>query len=80
MTHSLDPVVFWRLRAACGDTQRLQVLAQATMEALKTAQRKQDDLVLQLALEHGFDPKASFVLEDDTLTIVLPEGAALKMS
>lgn len=77
MTHSLDPVVFWRLRAVCADTQRLQVLAQATMEALKTAQRKQDDAVTQLALHQGFDPKSQFVLDDETETITLPEGAAL---
>ena len=77
MTHSLDPVVFWRLRAACGDTQRLQVIAQTTMEALKLAQKKQDDLVIPLALEYGFDPKSGFQLDDDTLTMFLPEGAAL---
>ncbi len=75
MTLTLDPLVFWRLRAICGDTQRLQILAQSTMDALKQAQRKQDDAVTQLALHHGFDPKANFVLDDETETVTLPDGA-----
>ena len=75
MKLKLDPLVFWRLRAVCADTQRLQAIAQHTMDALKIAQQKQDDAVTQLALHHGFDPKTAFVLDDDTEMITLPEGA-----
>jgi hypothetical protein len=80
MKLTLDPLVFWRLRAVCADTQRLQVVAQATLDALKIAQAKQDDLVTQCALHHGFDPKSQFVLEDATESLTLPEGAAQPMS
>lgn len=79
MTLRLEPVVFWRLRAVCGDTQRLQAIAQATLDALKLAQRKQDDAVTQLALHHGFDPHTNFVLDDETESLTLPEGATQTM-
>jgi hypothetical protein len=78
MKLTLDPLVFWRLRAVCADTQRLQVLAQQTLEALKQAQAKQDDLVTQCALHHGFDPKTTFVLEDATESVTLPDVEAME--
>lgn len=74
---SLDPLVFWRLRAVCTETQRLQAVAAHTMDALKQAQRKQDDAVTQLALHHGFDPHTPFVLDDETEMLTLPEGATI---
>jgi hypothetical protein len=77
MRLTLDPLVFWRLRAICGDVQRLQALTQYVREALVQAQRKQDDAVTQLALHHGFDPKTQFVLDDETETVTLPEGATI---
>jgi hypothetical protein len=75
MTHNLEPVVFWQLRALCTDTQRLAVQAQSIGEALQTARKKQDKLVTELAQELKFDPKVQmFTLDDETLTLNIPEG------
>lgn len=65
---------YWKLRALCGDTQRLQVLMQAASEQLRHAQAKQEAYLADLALERGFLEKpGTFHLDDETLTLNIPE-------
>jgi hypothetical protein len=72
---TLDADQYWKLRALCSDTQRLQVMQQAVTEQIATAKRKQDACLADLALEHGLpEHLVAFSLEDDTLTVVIPEG------
>jgi hypothetical protein len=79
MTHHLEPVVFWQLRAVCTDTQRLMVQAQAVSDALMTARKKQDKLVNELAADLHFDPKVqAFTLDDETLTLTIPDQPVMQ--
>jgi hypothetical protein len=72
---TLGAEAYWKLRALCCDTQRLQVMQQAVTEQIATAKRKQDACLADLALEHGLpEHLLAFSLEDDTLTLVIPEG------
>jgi hypothetical protein len=77
MKITLDSAAYWKLRAVCGDTQRLQVMQQAIAEQIGTAQKKQAALVADLALEHGFpENPPTFQMDDETLTINIPEPVA----
>jgi hypothetical protein len=64
MTRTLDPAVYWKLRAICTDTRLAQ-------EAFVAAQRKQVALLTEL----GFDPQTpNLALNDDTLTVACPDA------
>jgi hypothetical protein len=73
---TLDAEEYWKLRAICGDTQRLQVMLQAVNEQLKVAQSKQDACLADLALAHGLlETLPTFQLDDATLSLVMPEAS-----
>jgi hypothetical protein len=70
MTRTLDAVEYWKLRAICSEAARCEVLALQARDALATAHKKQNAQLAAL----GFDPMApTFTLDDDTLTITIPD-------
>jgi hypothetical protein len=70
MTRTLDAPTYWKLRALCSDTQRCEVLAGQARAALATAHHKQTTALTEL----GLDPQTpTFSLDDDTLTITVPD-------
>jgi len=76
MTIKLSEANFWKLRALCTDTQRLQVMVQTAQLALAEAQRKQQGFLSDLALQHGFNENASpFQLDDAMGTLTISEEA-----
>jgi hypothetical protein len=70
MTHTFEPVVYWKLRALCTETQRCAMLAQHAQESLLAANGKQVALLTEL----GLDPKTpNFTLNDEMFTLTIPE-------
>jgi hypothetical protein len=70
MTRTLDPVDYWKLRAICSEASLCEVRALQARADLATAQKKQDAQLAAL----GLDPHApTFTLDDDTLTITVPD-------
>jgi len=66
----LDPAAYWKLRALCADASAREVAALAARDALAVAHKQQSAALAAL----GFDPKvATFTLDDDTLTITIPD-------
>jgi hypothetical protein len=76
MTHQLDDLAFWRLRALCTDTQRLVVIAQQAREAAITAEKKQNAFLAELAKTHDIDPATlgQYTLDDETRTLTTPDA------
>jgi hypothetical protein len=73
MTKTLEPAAYWKLRARCSEAQRCEVLAVQARAALATAHQQQTAALTEL----GLDPTApTFTLDDDTLTITVPEPGA----
>ena len=70
MTKTLEPVDYWKLRAICSEASLCEVRALHARDALATAHAKQNTQLAAL----GLDPKApTFTLDDDTLTITVPD-------
>jgi hypothetical protein len=70
MTRTLEAAAYWQLRALCADAQRAELVAVHARDALTAARQKQAAALRALAL----DPAApTFSLEDDTLTITVPD-------
>jgi hypothetical protein len=70
MTRTLEAAAYWRLRALCSETQRLELIAVHARAELASAHKKQTAALVALEL----DPKApTFSLDDDTLSITVPE-------
>jgi hypothetical protein len=74
MTHQLDDLTFWKLRALCTDTQRLAAIAQQAHAAALAAEKKQNAYLAELAKTNGIEPAtlAQYVLDDDALTLTVP--------
>jgi hypothetical protein len=73
MTRTLEPAAYWKLRARCSEAQRCELLALQARTALATAHQQQTAALTEL----GLDPTLpSFSLDDDTLTITVPEPGA----
>jgi hypothetical protein len=71
MTRTLEAADYWRLRAICSEAQRCELLALHARQEFATAHKKQTAALVEL----GLDPAApSFSLDDDTLTITVPEA------
>jgi hypothetical protein len=71
MTRTLEAADYWRLRAICSEAQRCELLALQARAELATATKKQTAALVEL----GLDASApSFSLDDDTLTITVPEA------
>jgi hypothetical protein len=71
MTRTLEAVDYWKLRAICSEASRCEVLALQARAELATAHKKQTAQLAAL----GFDPTApTFTLDDDTLTITIPDA------
>jgi hypothetical protein len=72
-TRTLEPAAYWKLRAWCSEVQRCEVLARQARADLATAHKQQTAVLTELSL----DPTApTFTLDDDTLTITVPEPGA----
>jgi hypothetical protein len=72
MRRTLDAADYWKLRAICGEAQRCELLALHARQELATALKKQTAVLTAL----GLDPATpSFMLDDDTLTITVPDPA-----
>jgi hypothetical protein len=70
MTRTLEPVDYWKLRAICSEATLCEMRALQARADLATANKKQDTQLAAL----GLDPKApTFTLDDDTLTITVPD-------
>lgn len=65
MNKTLDPIVYWKLRAICGDTQRSLLMVQQAQEAFRIASKKQADIFNELDLEVN----GNYQLDDDMLSI-----------
>lgn len=73
MTRTLDAADYWKLRAICSEAQRCELIVLTARDTLASAHKKQTDVLTAL----GLDAKApSFTLDDDTLTITVPEAPA----
>jgi hypothetical protein len=73
MTRTLDAIDYWKLRAICSEASRCEILALQARDALTIAHKKQNAQLAAL----GFDPQApTFALDDDTLTITIPDPPA----
>jgi hypothetical protein len=71
MTRTLEAADYWKLRAICGEAQRCELLALHARQELATALKKQTAALVEL----GLDASApSFTLDDDTLTITVPDA------
>ena len=71
MTRTLDAADYWKLRAVCSEAQRAELLALHARGELAAAQKKQTAALVAL----GLDPQTpTFALDDDTLTITVPEA------
>jgi len=64
MTKTLDPAAYWKLRALCTDTLRCDDIAR---------QAKAKQIAALRALDLDAD---TFSLDDDALTITIPDEAA----
>jgi hypothetical protein len=71
MTRTLEAAAYWRLRAICSEAQRCELLALQARAEFATAHKKQTAALVELGLD-GSAP--SFSLDDDTLTITVPEA------
>jgi len=72
MIKTLDAAAYWKLRALCSEAQRAELVAVHARADLATAHQKQTAALRELAL----DPAApTFRLDDDTLTITMPDTA-----
>jgi hypothetical protein len=70
VTRTLDAVDYWKLRAICSEASLCEARALHARDALATAHAKQNTQLAAL----GFDPKApTFTLDDETLTITVPD-------
>jgi hypothetical protein len=70
MTRTLDAADYWKLRAVCSEAQRCELLALQARTAMADAYKKQTAVLAAL----GLDPQPpTFSLDDDTLTITIPE-------
>ena len=70
MTKTLEPVEYWKLRAICSEASLCEVRALQVRAELATAHKKQNAQLAAL----GLDPQApTFTLDDDTLTITVPD-------
>jgi hypothetical protein len=70
MTRTLDADAYWKLRALCSDAQRCELVAVHARADLATAHKKQTAALAAL----GLDPQApTFTLDDDTLSITVPD-------
>jgi hypothetical protein len=71
VTHPLEAVAYWKLRAICSEASRCEVIALQARADLATAHKKQNAQLAAL----GFDPTSpTFTLDDDALTITFPES------
>jgi hypothetical protein len=71
MRRTLEAADYWKLRAICGEAQRCELLALHARQELATALKKQTAALVEL----GLDASApSFTLDDDTLTITVPDA------
>jgi hypothetical protein len=71
MTRTLEAADYWRLRAICSEAQRCELLALHARQEFTTAHKKQTAALVELGLD-GSAP--SFSLDDDTLTVTIPEA------
>ena len=70
MTRTLEAADYWHLRAVCSEAQRAELVAVQARDAFVVASKKQTAVLEALDL----DPKMpSFALDDDTLTITIPD-------
>jgi hypothetical protein len=70
MTRTLEAADYWRLRAICSEAQRCELLALQARAELATAHKKQTAALVEL----GLDASApSFSLDDETLTLTVPD-------
>ena len=71
MTKTLEPVDYWKLRAICSEASLCEVRALQARADLATAHKKQNAQLEAL----GLDAQApTFSLDDDTLTITIPDA------
>ena len=68
MTRTLEAAAYWHLRARCSEAQRCEVLALQARTALATAHQQQTAVLTELGAA-----APTFTLDDDTLTITVPE-------
>jgi hypothetical protein len=73
MTRTLDAAVYWKLRAICSEAQRCDVLARQARADLAAAYKKQAEALTDLGLEAQLP---TFTLDDEALTITVPEAGA----
>jgi hypothetical protein len=70
MTRTLEAGAYWKLRAICSEAQRAELVAAQARDGLAAAYKKQTAALEAL----GLDPTApTFTLDDDTLTITVPD-------
>ena len=72
MTRTLDPAVYWKLRALTSETKLCYQAAVQLQEAFTTAQKKQIALLTEL----GFDPAVNLHLDDEALTATVLDAPA----
>ncbi len=81
MKHELEPAEFWELRARSAEAQRAADAVRMTTSAAREVGLKQDVVFKRLAAKYGFDQSAqTFVLDDETLTLTLPDIRAADKS
>jgi hypothetical protein len=72
VTRTLDAADYWKLRAICSEAQRCELVALQARRDLATAHKKQTAALVALGLDSA---APSFSLDDDTLTITVPDPA-----
>jgi hypothetical protein len=71
MTRTLEAAAYWRLRAICSEAQRCELIARQARVELAAAVQKQTAVLIDLGLDAA---APTFTLDDDTLTITVPEA------
>jgi hypothetical protein len=69
-TRTLDAADYWKLRAICSEAQRCELIARQARVELAAAAQKQTAVLIDLGLDAA---APTFTLDDDTLTITVPD-------
>jgi hypothetical protein len=72
MTRTLEAAPYWQLRAYCSEAQRWALALEHARAELARALQHQTGALRA----HGFGDPPTFTLDDDTLTITVPDATA----
>jgi hypothetical protein len=67
---SLSKADFWKLKSLC---QKVDLVVQTAQTAIGQAENERNAFLTKLGREHGFDPTATWGLDDKTTSLLPPK-------